>query len=317
MTSPACEGLSPHAAHVRRKARWLGLWRGGLLALLSWVGSSTSLAGAASREDGTCCSLAAAPSDTLKEVHDKNKRQPKLKIFSAEAQLLLATLSANPCDTLQEIEAENKGLRKLLKKFPWPKLACFAASGCQHSLPLRAERQRAVAEAGESQAGVLGRLLRRGWLRSLYVVSVRMQVAGVTVLRPGGNSHALPGGIRWEHHARTRWRGFGETVASVAGLRGLGPTSSQTLAPHSITKQPQLLIAARWPKTKSPEREDRRAELLALKKYDSAVAGPCSWTYFAGFFDAEGCVNQQKGGASLVLKWCKNIPECCGAFVIF
>ena len=44
-----------------------------------------------------------------------------------------------------------------------------------------------------------------------------------------------------------------------------------------------------WPAAKS-HREQCKAELRALKEYDSAVAGPCSWEYLAGFFDAEGSI---------------------------
>ena len=83
---------------------------------------------------------------------------------------------------------------------------------------------------------------------------------------------------------------------------GSARRAARLLAPHSITKQPQLLLAERWPETKS-EREDCKAELRALKKCDSTVAGSCSWYYFAGFFDAEGYINQSNnGGVSLRLE---------------
>ncbi|CAE7758071.1 TIF3H1 [Symbiodinium sp. CCMP2456] len=88
-----------------------------------------------------------------------------------------------------------------------------------------------------------------------------------------------------------RWRACGQSARRAA----------QLLAPRSITKRKQLLLAAEWPAAKS-HRTECRAELRALKEYDSAVAGPCSWEYFAGFFDAEGSVAQQDEAATLVLQ---------------
>ena len=99
-----------------------------------------------------------------------------------------------------------------------------------------------------------------------------------------------------------QWKVCGDSARRAARL----------LAPHSITKQEQLLLAARWPKTKS-RREDCKAELRKLKKYDSAVAGPCSWSYFAGFFDAEGYIKQGRGGASLRLEINQRHPRVLGS----
>ena len=93
--------------------------------------------------------------------------------------------------------------------------------------------------------------------------------------------------------------------------------AAQLLVPHSITKQKQLLLAAQWPEPRSC-RKDGKTELRALKTCDSAVAGPCSWEYFAGFFDAEGYIQQQKGGASLTLQIKQKHPrvlECLREFL--
>jgi len=87
--------------------------------------------------------------------------------------------------------------------------------------------------------------------------------------------------------------------------------------PHSITKRMQLLLAAEWPAAKS-RRQDCKTALRALKEYDSAVSGPCSWEYFAGFFDAEGCIMQPSGGASLSLALKQKHPrvlECLREFL--
>ncbi|CAE7879004.1 AQR1, partial [Symbiodinium sp. KB8] len=265
--------------------------------------------GAASRVDGTCCSLATARSDTLKEVHEKNKRLPKLKTFSAEAQLLLATLSADPCDTLQEVQSKNEDLRKKLKKTPWPRLTRFSADGRNYGLPLRAESRQLSQRPAKARLEYLA-----GFFDGDGCVSCKTNLSGC-VLKVAQSydqaeilmlfREAFGGSIGREHSGMglgkpsLHWQLYGDSARRAARL----------LAPRSITKQKQLLIAARWPKTKSPRREDCKAELCALKMYDSAVAGPCSWSYFAGFFDAEGCVHQQKGGASLVLHVVQKHPR--------
>ena len=93
--------------------------------------------------------------------------------------------------------------------------------------------------------------------------------------------------------------------------------AAQLLAPQSITKRKQLLLAAQWPEAKS-EREECEAELRTLKEYDSAVTGLCSWEYCAGFFDAEGYIKQLNGGASLSLALKQKHPrvlECLREFL--
>ena len=104
-----------------------------------------------------------------------------------------------------------------------------------------------------------------------------------------------------------RWTVCGQSARNAAEL----------LAPRSITKRKQLFLAAQWPDARS-RREDCKAELRALKEYDSAVAGLCSWEYCAGFFDAEGHIRQQRGGASLELQIKQKHPrvlECLREFL--
>ena len=112
---------------------------------------------------------------------------------------------------------------------------------------------------------------------------VRMLFACGAVLRPGRSP---------------RWMACGQSARNAA----------QLLARQSITKQKQLLLATQWDEGKS-DRKDCKAELRALKEYDSAVAGPCSWEYCAGFFDAEGCIQQRYGGASLELQIMQKHPR--------
>ena len=217
-------------------------------------------------------------------------------------------LSANAGDALQEIRRKNKDLRKELDKLPWPELKCFSANGRTYNLPLRAESrelwQRPAKARLEYLAGFFdgdGCVSCTGDLSGcvLKVTQSFDQAEVLMLFREafGGSITRQHGGMGLKKPA-LRWRACGDSARRAARI----------LAPHSITKQRQLLIAARWPKIKS-RREHRKAELCALKKYDSAVAGPCSWSYFAGFFDAEGCVSQQNGGASLVLALSQKHPR--------
>ena len=105
-----------------------------------------------------------------------------------------------------------------------------------------------------------------------------------------------------------QWQACGQSARRAAEL----------LAPHCITKQKQLLLAAQWPDASSRQRELAKAELRDLKEHDSAVAGPCCWEYFAGFFDAEGCIDQPNGGVSLVLRTVQKHPrvlKCIRSFL--
>ncbi|OLQ14147.1 hypothetical protein AK812_SmicGene1774 [Symbiodinium microadriaticum] len=211
------------------------------------------------------------------------------------------TRSANLADTLQEIQKNNKYLRKELKKAPWPSLKHFSARGRTYSLPLRAESREPSKRPAKARLEYLA-----GFFDRDGCVSYKTDLSGCTLLVSQSCDHAevlmlfreaFGGSITRNRGGmglvkpRLQWRAFGPSARRAAEL----------LAPHSITKQPQLLLAERWPETES-EREDCKAKLRALKDYDSAVAGPCSWEYFAGFFDANGCIHQPKGGASLQLK---------------
>ena len=224
-----------------------------------------------------------------------------LECLATVAPEIPRTLSANLADTLQEIQRKNKDLRKELKKAPWPSLKHFSARGRTYSLPLRAESREPSKRPAKARLEYLA-----GFFDRDGCVSYKTDLSGCTLLVSQSCDHAevlmlfreaFGGSITRNRGGmglvkpRLQWRAFGPSARRAAEL----------LAPHSITKQPQLLLAERWPETES-EREDCKAKLRALKDYDSAVAGPCSWEYFAGFFDANGCIHQPKGGASLQLK---------------
>ena len=224
----------------------------------------------------------ADPCDTLQEVRRKSQYMRK--------ELLL-----------QEIQRGNEDLRRELKKTPWPKLKYFSTSGLTYSLPLRAESRGPSHRPAEARLEYLA-----GFFDGDGCVSFVWNLSGcrLVVWQSFDQAEVLMhfreafgGSIGRKSEGRglkkpmLQWLAFGDSARRAAEL----------LAPHSITKQKQLLLAALWPETQS-EREDCKAELHALKKCDSAVAGSCSWSYFAGFFDAEGYIKQRTGGVSLQLR---------------
>ena len=227
------------------------------------------------------------------------------------------TLSADPCDTLQEVRRKNKDLRKELSKLPWPELRCFSAEGHTHGLPLRAEGRELSQRPAKARLEYLA-----GFFDGDGCVSCVSNMSGCKLKVSQSYDQAevlmffreaFGGSIGRERDGMClrkpmrQWQLCGDSARRAARL----------LAPRSITKQKQLLIAARWPKTKS-RREDSKAELRNLKEYDSAVAAPCSWEYCAGLFDAEGSIKQPLGEASLVSEIQQKYPtvlKCLGDFL--
>ncbi|CAE7726572.1 petC, partial [Symbiodinium sp. CCMP2456] len=204
-------------------------------------------------------------------------------------------------DTLKELQKKNEHLRVQLSKSPWPKLKCFSSDGQSYRLPLRAQSRDVPSLHSEDRQAYLSGFFdgdgcvscQPNWSGCYLSIAQSFNQAEVLMLfyeTFGGSITLLRDGMGL-HRPSLRWMACGQSARNAA----------QLLVPHSITKRKQLLLAAQWPEAKS-DRKDCKAELRALKEYDSAVAGPCSWEYCAGFFDAEGYIKQQHGGASLQLQ---------------
>ena len=262
--------LLPQAVRARRHPGSSAWWKGGLLTPAFWVGGSNNLAG--------------------------------LARFSAH---VCRRLLAETSDTLQEVQGKNKQLRVQLSKTPWPILKSFSANRQTYNLPLRAESGDLPSEP------VLAYLA--GFFDGDGCVSCASNLSGPVLqvsqafdqaevlMRLGktfGGSIAREHGGMGLRKPKLQWRAYGQSARNAA----------QLLAPQSITKQKQLLLAAEWPDARS-RREECQAELRALKECDSAVARPCSWEYCAGFFDAEGYIRQLNGGASLTLEVTQKHPQ--------
>ena len=238
-------------------------------------------------------------------------KHPRSELVTAcgkpEPDVLVATgteshnLSAHPSDKVEEVVKKNMQLRNILNRTRWPNLKCFEANGRVYDLPLR----KSCAEPFTAEDATLRFLA--GFFDGDGCVTCQSDISlsgcSLTICQSfdqaevlmlfrntfGGavTASAVGMGLR---KPTVRWKVYGQSCRRAARL----------LAPRSITKQKQLLLAARWPESKS-HREECKAQLRVLKDSDSAVAGACSWEYLAGFFDAEGCIHQRRGGASLAL----------------
>ena len=215
-------------------------------------------------------------------------------------------------DTLKELQKKNKQLRAQLSQSRWPGLKCFFSDGQIYSLPLRATKRNCSHRPAEGRLAYLaGFLDGDGCVSgSLLKVSQSFDQAEVLMLF----RKTFGGSIAYEHvgmglsKPALQWRACGQSARRAAEL----------LAPHSITKQKQLLLVALWHIATPEQRENLKSELRRLKDYDSAVTGPCSWEYCAGFFDAEGCITQPYAGASLVLEIVQKHPrvlKCIRSFL--
>ena len=229
------------------------------------------------------------------------------------------SLEACPSDTLKEVQMKSRELRARLRDIAWPELRCFEAHGRVYDLPLSSGSRRHVALPARSiptlrfMAGFFdgdGCVSCTPDLSGCcLVISQSFDKAEVLMLFYGtfGGSITRAGSGMGLCKPSLRWAACGQSARNAAEL----------LAPHSITKQQQLFLAAQWPDARSC-REECKAELRALKECDSAVAGPCSWEYFAGFFDAEGYIQQRNAGASLDLQIGQKHPrvlKCLREFV--
>ena len=209
--------------------------------------------------------------------------------------------AAGVCETLEEVRRKNKQLRVQLDKSPWPILRCFSAKGQNYSLPLRAESRELRRLPPEPVLTYLA-----GFFDGDGCVACESSLSGCRLHVGQSFDQAEVLMLLYETFGGSitrKWSGMGlrKPLLQWIACGECARNAAQLLAPQSITKQKQLLLAVQWPEAKS-DRKDCKAELSALKEYDSAVAGPCSWEYCTGFFDAEGCISQKRGGASLVLE---------------
>ena len=227
--------------------------------------------------------------------------------------------AAQPADKVEEVERKNLQLRACLKTTRWPKLTHFEVQGHMYHLPLPVLRKER-ADMGTVQDATVRFLA--GFFDGDGCVSCKVDLSGcyltvgqcfdraeiLMLFRNSfGGSITLSSDGLGLHKPVLQWKVFGQLARMAARL----------MAPHSITKQRQLLLAAEWPEARC-RKQEFKAELRSLKQFDSAVAGTCSWEYVAGFFDAEGWIGQPRGGVSIVLVVKQKHPsvlECLCTFL--
>lgn len=194
-------------------------------------------------------------------------------------------------DTLAVVQEKNKDLRSLLHKLSWPRLTGFQAHGKSFQLPLR-RKQQPLSEmfsptaklsyltgffdgdgcvAAQSNSSSCTLTVHQSFDQAEVLVLFRDTFGGSIVRGHDGVGLRKP-----------------ILVWMLSGK--LARRASRLLAPHSIYKKKQLLLASEWP-DECGDRQVAAVELRSLKRYDSGVVGSCNMEYFAGFFDAEGHIS--------------------------
>ena len=219
-----------------------------------------------------------------------------------QAALEFSSLIAKPGDALDLVRSKNQQLHALLQRMRHPRITFFLWQGREYGLPH--SRKDGMAQALPQPAPTRMRYLA-GFFDGDGCVSCQTKLSGCrlsisqSIRQPGvlllfldafGGSvvrHSDGIGLRLP---ALRWEISGSAAGRAACL----------LAPHSITKKKQLLLAAAWPQD-TYLRECRQKELSALKRYDSAIAQQCTTEYLTGFFDADGNLKHD-GGTRLALQ---------------
>ena len=194
-------------------------------------------------------------------------------------------------DTVATIQEKNRQLRNALAILKWPRLVSFEVNGKTYNLPYDS-----AATAGRLKVPLPEARLRYltgffdgdGCVKCLSNLSGCSLAVGQSVARAevlllfcelfGGSvvRHSTGAGLV---QPAVVWQVGGNKARSAASMLQL----------HSITKKDQLLLATQWPEEKV-RRQQREAAIRSLKCRDSAVPGPCTPEYLAGFFDAEGYI---------------------------
>ena len=210
--------------------------------------------------------------------------------------------------SLQDLQKSNRQLSAALSTVAWPPLVAFRLNEKTYNLPWTSEGPfSATMDELDYFAGFFD---GDGCVSSAGSLVVGQSVDGVSVLMRlqfafGGciSRHSEGKGLKKPALA---WKLHGSCARRAARL----------LAPHSIVKRRQLEICAEPPQAHVGKVE-WIFKLGMLKRSESSVSRPCTWAYVAGFFDAEGHIQQQKTSVSLTLVFFAEIPNCSRVFADF
>ena len=191
-------------------------------------------------------------------------------------------------------------LSALMRRIKLPHLDQFEADGQTFSLPLSTvdppkdlpARDELEYLAGFFDGDGCVTLNQRSGKISLQI-DQRAASAGVLI----SFRNAFGGGI---YRGRPP-TGFHEAVLTWAVRGARVKQAAQLLASVPSMKQAQLRIAAACPNGIPQCWNGVAEDLRTLKRKDHIPSISCSWPYFAGFFDAEGCVGIAANFAGLRL----------------
>lgn len=217
--------------------------------------------------------------------------------------------------SLNVLREENRQLRATLATIRWPPLnSSFWLNQTRYNLPLKSETdgvEKDVPKVTGNELAYLTGFFDGDGCVTMAALHVGQSIDGVATLMRlqqalGGSILRLKNGTGLQK-PMLKW--------SLAGSRARNAAS--LMATHSIVKRRQLDIFAAQLGT-AFDKVDCFVELAMLKRAESAVAAPCTWAYLAGFFDADGYIEQPRGRASLRLRMHQKhamVLECVRTFL--
>ncbi|CAE8590528.1 unnamed protein product [Polarella glacialis] len=176
-------------------------------------------------------------------------------------------------------------------KLHWPATSCFQAFGQNHVLPIARTSGQDISVMSSAELRYAA-----GFFDGDGCVAPAFSHSGSQVWINQSSAHgealllfhrAFGGSIRLSRqgqgsrHALIKWSVSGTSARNAA----------TALRQESLVKKQQLHIAANWPSCKA-EREESAIRITELKHTSHDLFGfLCSWSYVAGFFDAEGHIH--------------------------
>ncbi|CAJ1349228.1 unnamed protein product [Effrenium voratum] len=243
-----------------------------------------------------------------------------------------ANLLVSHQEYLAKLELIGKRLQTHLRTLKWPPTTHFEAEGVRYALPLRCQEQLLPMLLEEKQEYLAGFFDGDGCVSTLsdlsgccLMVSQRASASAVLLLFV----RCFGGAIYVQRH------GSGMIQPGlcwyVSGTKDR--FAADRLKAFSQAKHSQLAIAAAtWPRC-SLLRQEISASLKLLKRVKPTPShcSSVSWSYVAGFFDAEGCIKVPADYKGVVLEMAqrdspvldaicsflrKEVPQCSSIRVL-
>lgn len=248
-----------------------------------------------------------------------------LAVRPVGSQLLPSTLDSWSLDRqishqnfLRKLEVIRKKLKEHLGEQEWPRLTHVDVAGLSVKLPLRADYvfENHIFSVQADLAYLAGFFDGDGCVGSESNLSgcqlhVGQRASNISVLlaflcRFGGSICRLNSG-KGMVRPQLQWLICGASARAAAS----------ELHEHCLVKKEQLGIAMNWPECRNM-RKEHKLKLKALKKNGPNIARQViSWSYFTGFFDAEGCIRISPSGKNIRIEICQRDPPILHAMQTF